>query len=123
MALAWLFAIVGAEHILKMLPKGTHEFKKFIRPSELSRYERLAGLDLQDITGMSYNPMTREYKLGRNTDVNYLVPSPFALIMSRSPSPIPKVYCWLAPKPEPIQNTAFMSAITCAIFRAAKLLA
>ena len=70
---AWLFAIVGVEHVLKMLPKGTHEFKKFIRPSELSRFLRLADLDLQDITGMTYNPLTKEYKLGRDTDVNYLV--------------------------------------------------
>lgn len=70
---AWLFAIVGVEHVLKMLPKGTHEFKKFIRPSELSRYLRLAGLDLLDITGMTYNPLTKTYRLGNDTDVNYLV--------------------------------------------------
>ncbi len=69
---AWLFAIVGAEHILKMLPKGTHDFSKFIRPSELSRYVRQAGMDVQDITGMTYNPLTKVYKLGRDTDVNYL---------------------------------------------------
>lgn len=69
---AWLFAIVGVEHVLKMLPKGTHEFKKFIRPSELSRFLRLANMNLQDITGMTYNPLTKEYKLGRDTDVNYL---------------------------------------------------
>ncbi len=70
---AWLFAIVGAEHILKMLPKGTHEFKKFIRPSELANYLRQANLDIQDITGMSYNPITRHYSLGRDVDVNYLM--------------------------------------------------
>jgi 2-polyprenyl-6-hydroxyphenyl methylase/3-demethylubiquinone-9 3-methyltransferase len=69
---AWLFAIVGAEYVLKLLPRGTHEFRKFIRPSELSRHVRQAGLDLQDITGMTYNPITQEYRLGRDTDVNYL---------------------------------------------------
>lgn len=70
---SFLFAIVGAEYILNMLPKGTHEFSKFIRPSELSTWARHAGLDVQDITGMSYNPLTRTYRLGRDIDVNYLV--------------------------------------------------
>jgi 2-polyprenyl-6-hydroxyphenyl methylase/3-demethylubiquinone-9 3-methyltransferase len=70
---AWLFAIVGAEHILKMLPKGTHEYKKFIKPAELSRYVRQAGLAFQDITGMTYNPVLKEYKLDRDVDVNYLM--------------------------------------------------
>jgi len=70
---AWLFAIVGAEHILKMLPKGTHEYKKFIKPSELSRYVRQAGLEFQDITGMTYHPILKEYKLDRDVDVNYLM--------------------------------------------------
>ena len=69
---AWLFAIAGAEYILKMLPKGTHDFDKFIRPSELSRWLRDSGLDLQNLTGMTYNPLTGHYKLGRDTDVNYL---------------------------------------------------
>jgi 2-polyprenyl-6-hydroxyphenyl methylase/3-demethylubiquinone-9 3-methyltransferase len=70
---AYLFAIVGAEHVLKMLPKGTHEFKKFIKPSELSSYVRQADLEFMDITGMTYNPLIKEYKLGRNVDVNYLM--------------------------------------------------
>jgi len=70
---AYLFAIVGAEHILKMLPKGTHEFKKFIKPSELAAYVRKAGLDSHDLTGMTYNPIIKEYKLGRDVDVNYLM--------------------------------------------------
>lgn len=70
---AFMFAIVGAEHILKMLPKGTHEYKKFIKPSELTRYVRQANLDFQDITGMVYNPLIKEYKLARDVDVNYLV--------------------------------------------------
>ncbi|WP_250657699.1 bifunctional 2-polyprenyl-6-hydroxyphenol methylase/3-demethylubiquinol 3-O-methyltransferase UbiG [Alkalimarinus coralli] len=70
---SFLFAIVGAEHILKMLPKGTHEFKKFIRPSELAGFVRDAGFELNDITGMTYNPITKRYKLGRDVDVNYLM--------------------------------------------------
>jgi len=70
---AWLFAIVGAEHVLKMLPKGTHEYKKFIKPSELSHYVRRAGLEFQDLTGMTYNPLIKEYKLDRDVDVNYLM--------------------------------------------------
>lgn len=70
---SFLFAIVGAEHILKMLPKGTHEFKKFIRPSELASYVRAAGFELNDLTGMTYNPLTKRYKLGQDVDVNYLM--------------------------------------------------
>jgi len=70
---SFLFAIVGAEHILKMLPKGTHEFKKFIRPSELANHVRSAGFELKDITGMTFNPMTKRYKLGHDVDVNYLM--------------------------------------------------
>tara|TARA_R110002049_G_scaffold927_4_gene6763 strand:- start:4694 stop:5425 length:732 start_codon:yes stop_codon:yes gene_type:complete len=70
---AFLFAIVGAEHLLKMLPKGTHEYKKFIKPSELTHYVRLAGLNFHDITGMTYNPLLKNYKLARDVDVNYLV--------------------------------------------------
>jgi 2-polyprenyl-6-hydroxyphenyl methylase/3-demethylubiquinone-9 3-methyltransferase len=70
---AFLFAIVGAEHILKLLPKGTHEYKKFIKPSELTHYVRQAGLDFQDITGMTYNPLLKNYKLARDVDVNYLM--------------------------------------------------
>ena len=64
---------MGAEHVLKMLPKGTHEYKKFIKPSELSTYVRRAGLDFEDITGMSYNPLIKEYKLSNDVDVNYLM--------------------------------------------------
>ncbi len=70
---SFLFAIVGAEHILKMLPKGTHEFKKFIRPSELANHVRSAGFELKDITGMTFNPITKRYKLGQDVDVNYLM--------------------------------------------------
>lgn len=70
---AYLFAIVGAEHLLKMLPKGTHEYKKFIKPSELSQYVRQADLNFHDITGMTYNPLLKNYKLARDVDVNYLM--------------------------------------------------
>ncbi len=70
---AWLFAIVGAEYVLRLLPKGTHEYEKFIRPSELEAWARRAGLTVREITGMSYNPFTRRYALGADVDVNYLV--------------------------------------------------
>lgn len=69
---SYLFAIVGAEYVLRMLPKGTHDFRKFIRPSELDEWARAADLELRDITGMSYNPLSATYSLGRDVDVNYL---------------------------------------------------
>ena len=69
---AWLFAIVGAEYVLNLLPKGTHEYLKFIKPSELEGWARRAGLGLRELIGMHYNPLTREYRLGRGVDVNYL---------------------------------------------------
>jgi 2-polyprenyl-6-hydroxyphenyl methylase/3-demethylubiquinone-9 3-methyltransferase len=70
---SFLFAIVGAEYVLRMLPKGTHEYARFIRPSELTRHCRAAGLEVDDLTGMTYNPLTRVYALGRDVDVNYLL--------------------------------------------------
>lgn len=71
---AYAFAIVGAEYILKLLPKGTHEYSKFIRPSELAQWLRAAGLELQSMTGMTYNPITKNYKLNPNdVSVNYLM--------------------------------------------------
>ena len=71
---SYLFAIVGAEYVLRMLPKGTHEYAKFIRPSELARWARDAGLEVEDLTGMTYNPLSRHYRLDANdVDVNYLV--------------------------------------------------
>ena len=70
---SFLFAIVGAEYILNMLPKGTHEYAKFIRPSELATHCRHAGLDVLHSRGMSYNPITRRYWLNDDTSVNYLV--------------------------------------------------
>ena len=69
---SYLFAIVGAEYLLRMLPKGTHDYAKFIRPSELEGWARHAGLRLCDLTGMSYNPLNQRYTLGRDLDVNYL---------------------------------------------------
>jgi len=70
---SFLFAIVGAEYLLRMLPRGTHEYSKFIRPSELESWLRHAGLSLRELTGMSYNPLTRRYSLGYDVDVNYLM--------------------------------------------------
>ncbi|MFZ9841311.1 MAG: bifunctional 2-polyprenyl-6-hydroxyphenol methylase/3-demethylubiquinol 3-O-methyltransferase UbiG [Burkholderiaceae bacterium] len=70
---SFLFAIVGAEYILKLLPKGTHEYAKFIKPSELASYARAAGLELRQLIGMTYNPITKVYALNRDTDVNYIM--------------------------------------------------
>lgn len=70
---SFLFAIVGAEYVLKLLPAGTHEYQKFIRPSELESWARAASLELQSSIGLHYNPLTREYSLGPNVDVNYLM--------------------------------------------------
>ena len=70
---AFLFAIVGAEYLLRLLPAGTHEYEKFIRPSELEAWARHAGLELEGSIGLHYNPLTREYSLGDNLDVNYLM--------------------------------------------------
>ena len=69
---AYLFAIIGAEYLLRMLPRGTHDYGKFIRPSELERWARGAGLELRELTGMTYNPLGAEYRLGDDVDVNYL---------------------------------------------------
>ena len=70
---SFLLAIIGAEYVLNMLPKGTHEYEKLIRPSELESWARKAGLTLKGSTGMHYNPLTKEYSLGPNVDVNYLM--------------------------------------------------
>ena len=70
---SFLFAIVDAEYLLKLLPRGTHEYLKFIRPSELERMCRAAGLNLRELTGMHYHPLTRQYSLGPGVDVNYLL--------------------------------------------------
>ncbi|HET6264527.1 MAG TPA: bifunctional 2-polyprenyl-6-hydroxyphenol methylase/3-demethylubiquinol 3-O-methyltransferase UbiG [Usitatibacter sp.] len=69
---SFLFAIVGAEYVLRLLPRGTHEYARFIRPSELAAHCRAARLAMADLTGMTYNPLTRTYALGRDVDVNYL---------------------------------------------------
>ena len=70
---AWAFAVLAAEHMLGLLPKGTHDYGKFIRPSELAGWLRQAGLTLKHLSGMTYNPITREYRLVDDVDVNYLV--------------------------------------------------
>jgi len=69
---AYLFAVIGAEYLLRLLPRGTHDYSKFIRPSEMEAWAREAGLQLVDLSGMSYNPLTQEYKLGTDVSVNYL---------------------------------------------------
>lgn len=69
---SFLLAIVAAEHVLRLLPRGTHDYRRFIRPSELDRFVRSAGLTLQDLTGLHYNPLLRSYSLGGDVDVNYL---------------------------------------------------
>jgi 2-polyprenyl-6-hydroxyphenyl methylase/3-demethylubiquinone-9 3-methyltransferase len=71
-AKAFALAIVGAEYVLGMLPRGTHEYDKLIRPSELEAWARRAGLGLEDLTGVRYNPLTREFSLTRDVDVNYI---------------------------------------------------
>ncbi len=70
---SYLFAVIGAEYVLKLLPKGTHDYARFVKPSELARHCRDAGLSVRDIKGMTYNPLTRTYALGADADVNYLV--------------------------------------------------
>jgi 2-polyprenyl-6-hydroxyphenyl methylase/3-demethylubiquinone-9 3-methyltransferase len=70
---SFLFAIVGAEYVLRLLPRGTHEYAKFIRPSELAAMARAARLEVVEILGLVYNPLTKRFSLGRDTDVNYLV--------------------------------------------------
>ncbi|MBU7573390.1 MAG: bifunctional 2-polyprenyl-6-hydroxyphenol methylase/3-demethylubiquinol 3-O-methyltransferase UbiG [Hydrogenophaga sp.] len=71
-AKAFLFAVLGAEYLLQLLPKGTHEYAKFIRPSELASYCRAVGLELDQTRGMEYNPLTQRYRLSADTSVNYL---------------------------------------------------
>lgn len=70
---AYLLAVIGAEYVLGMLPKGTHDYDKFIQPAELARFIRDAGLELVEFKGMSYNPLTQQYSLNQDTSVNYLV--------------------------------------------------
>ncbi len=70
---SYLFAVIGAEYVLGLLPKGTHDYQRFIRPSELSRWCRAARLQPDELLGMSYNPITRVYRLGPDCDVNYLL--------------------------------------------------
>ena len=69
---AYLLAIVAAEHLMRMVPKGTHEYKTFIKPSELSQSARASGLELQAIIGIEYNPFNKQFSLGKDIDVNYI---------------------------------------------------
>ncbi len=70
---SYLFAVIGAEYLLNLLPRGTHDYAKFIKPSELAQFCRNAGLGVADISGMSYHPLTKTYSLGKDADVNYLL--------------------------------------------------
>jgi 2-polyprenyl-6-hydroxyphenyl methylase/3-demethylubiquinone-9 3-methyltransferase len=70
---SYLFAVIGAEYILRMLPRGTHDYAKFITPAELSGFIRAAGLQLEGMKGLSYNPLSKIYSLNQDTDVNYMV--------------------------------------------------
>ncbi len=70
---AYLHAVIGAEYLLQLLPKGTHEYEKFIKPSELSAWARQAGLDVLALKGMTYNPLNKRYKLESDVSVNYIV--------------------------------------------------
>jgi 2-polyprenyl-6-hydroxyphenyl methylase/3-demethylubiquinone-9 3-methyltransferase len=70
---SYLLAVIGAEYLLNLLPRGTHDYSKFIRPSELAQSCRNAGLTLVDVTGLTYNPLTKAYALGKDTDVNYMI--------------------------------------------------
>lgn len=70
---SFLFAIVGAEYVLQLLPKGTHTYEKFIKPSELALFARKAGLNFTEIIGLVYNPITKVYRLAKDTDVNYMI--------------------------------------------------
>ena len=70
---SYLFAVIGAEYVLNMLPRGTHEYAKFLKPSELARHCRASGLLVDEVTGMSYNPLSKVYSLGSDTSVNYML--------------------------------------------------
>jgi len=70
---AYLFAVIGAEYLLRMLPRGTHDYARFIRPAELAAWLRQTGLDVQTLSGLSYQPLTRQYRLSDDVSVNYLV--------------------------------------------------
>ncbi len=72
-AKAYLFAVIGAEYVLKLLPRGTHDYARFVKPSELTRWCRDAGLRPLEMTGMTYHPLTKKYSLGADCDVNYLL--------------------------------------------------
>jgi len=70
---SYLFAVIGAEYLLRLLPRGTHDYLRFVKPSELARWSRASGLRPDELVGMSYNPITRRYRLGADCGVNYLL--------------------------------------------------
>ena len=70
---SYVFAVIGAEYVLGLLPKGTHDYRRFVKPSELAGWCRASGLRTEELIGMTYNPLSRQYRLGRDCDVNYLL--------------------------------------------------
>lgn len=95
---AYLYAVLGAEYLLKLLPKGTHDYKKFIRPSELDAWARQVGLHTEALAGMTYHLLTRQYQLTKNIDVNYLVCCQKQFVM-------PALRCAQGQAPAGIQET------------------
>jgi len=96
---SWLFAIVGAEHVLKLLPKGTHEYKRFIKPSELATHCRPAGLSIENLIGMTYNPVNKIYSLGDRARWEFMFSWPVGPGRARGRARNSKygsIYCWLA---------------------------
>ena len=84
---SYLYAVIGAEYVLRLLPRGTHDWSRFLRPSELAGFARRAGLDVGEITGMTYNPLTRSYRLEDDTGVNYLLACARPVEPAALPSP------------------------------------
>jgi len=82
---SWLYAIVGAEYVLRLLPRGTHDWSRFLKPSEVARHARNAGLDLVAVTGMTYQPLTGRYRLEEDSSVNYLAAFSRPVIAGRTP--------------------------------------
>ena len=70
---SYLFAIIGAEYLFNLLPRGTHAYAKFIKPSELARFARDAGLEINELVGLTYNPLSKSYKIEADTDINYII--------------------------------------------------
>ena len=86
---SYVYAVIGAEYVLRLLPRGTHDWSRFLRPSELAAFARRAGLAVGEITGMTYNPLTRSYRLEEDTSVNYLLACARDALQRDDPGPAP----------------------------------